>query len=118
MFIDERRRLLGVSSGHISVLFLLNFYSFCTFSQHYHQHQTGVSQIDNTSADILSSNSPKKSIPSIITTHSPMSSGVGGGGGGGDSMKTSTRSVSIETGTRNRSPMQTILVKQRQAIVY
>jgi hypothetical protein len=32
-----------------------------------------------------------------VTTHSPMSSGVG------DSVKTSTRSVSIESGTRNRS---------------
>lgn len=62
-----------------------------------------MSQIDtsinNTSADILSSNSPRKSIPSIVT-HSPMTSGAG------DAMRTSTRSVSIESGTRNRSPMQ------------
>ncbi|CAF0873208.1 unnamed protein product [Rotaria sordida] len=71
---------------------------------------TGVSQFDtpvnnnnnntnNNTADIVSSNSPTKSVPSIIT-NSPMFSGVG------DSMKTSIRSVSVETGTRNRSPVQ------------
>ncbi|CAF3926984.1 unnamed protein product [Rotaria sp. Silwood2] len=63
---------------------------------------TGVSQFDtsiNNTADILSSNSPIKSVPSIIT-HSPMLSGVG------DPMKTSIRSVSVETGTRNQSPIQ------------
>ncbi|CAF3392070.1 unnamed protein product [Rotaria sp. Silwood1] len=63
---------------------------------------TGVSQFDtsiNNTADILSSNSPIKSVPSIVT-HSPMLSGVG------DPMKTSIRSVSVETGTRNRSPVQ------------
>ncbi|CAF3801442.1 unnamed protein product [Rotaria magnacalcarata] len=62
---------------------------------------TGVSQFDtsiNTSADILSQNSPVASVPPI-TTHSPMLSGVG------DSITTSIRSVSAETTTRNRSPV-------------
>jgi chromosome segregation ATPase len=61
-----------------------------------------VSQLDtsvNTSADIISINSPNKSVHSIIT-NSPMSTGVG------ESVKTSTRSVSIERTTRTHSPMQ------------
>ncbi|CAF1316266.1 unnamed protein product [Adineta ricciae] len=59
---------------------------------------TEVSHSDisiNPPADIV----PAHSV-SITKTHSPMSSGVG------ETVKTSTRSVSIEKGTRNRSPMQ------------
>ena len=58
--------------------------------------QTDTSINTNTSADLLSTNSPIKSIPSILT-HSPMSTGVG------DSMKTS---VSIDSSVRNRSPLR------------
>ncbi|CAF1387219.1 unnamed protein product [Adineta steineri] len=59
---------------------------------------TEVPQSD-TSADIVPTESPKKSVSSA-KIHSPMSSGVG------ESVKTSTHSVTIEKGTRNRSPMQ------------
>jgi hypothetical protein len=72
---------------------------------------SGVSQID-TSTNIVPSTLPiNNSVPpsvvnnisvppsssTSVTTHSPMSSGVG------DSMKASTRSVSIESGTRTRT---------------
>jgi intermediate filament protein if len=68
---------------------------------------SGVSHIDNLVSDrtllnkspILVNNTsvPPSSSSLSVTTHSPMSSGVG------DSVKTSTRSVSIESGVRTRT---------------
>ncbi|CAF4570980.1 unnamed protein product [Rotaria sp. Silwood1] len=61
----------------------------------------GTSSINNSISPSLNHNTTVPSTSSIsVTTHSPMSSGVG------DIVKTTTRSVSMESGTRNRSNLR------------
>ncbi|CAF0863780.1 unnamed protein product [Rotaria sordida] len=77
----------------------------------------GTSSINNSISPSLNNNTsvPPTSSISVATTHSPMSSGVG------DIVKTSARSVSIESGTRNRtnlrdsSPLSSGMQRQGQS---
>ncbi|CAF2155417.1 unnamed protein product [Rotaria magnacalcarata] len=73
---------------------------------------SGTSSINNLVSPSVNTNTSVPSTSSIaVTTHSPMSSGVT------DLARTTTRSVSIETGTRNRTNLREISPSmQRQGL--